>query len=99
MNKRVTTVYWLILVNNIFHPPLIAEIAENMAEATGLVIDEVIGDIFSCPVTSSLSHCVSSDFKMSRGIAVKFRELFGQVEEMQRKRPSVGEIVVLKDGD
>ena len=42
---------------------------------------------------------MSSDFKMSRGIAVKFRELFGQVEEMQRKRPSVGEIVVLKGGN
>ena len=70
-----------------------------MAEAPRLVFHEVVGDIFTCPITSSLGHCLSSDFKMSKGIAVNFREKFGQVEEMQRKRPSVGDIVVLRDGN
>ena len=62
-------------------------------------INEIVGNLFSCPSSSSLGHCVSSDFKMGKGIAVKFRQMFGQVEEMKRQKPGVGEVVVLEDGD
>ena len=62
-------------------------------------INEIEGNLFSCPKSSSLGHCVSSDFKMGKGIAVKFRQMFGKVEEMKRKKPGVGEVVVLEDGD
>ena len=30
---------------------------------------------------------------------MKFRQIIGQVEEMKRQKPGVGEVVVLEDGD
>lgn len=40
---------------------------------------EITGDIFDVQPPISLAHCVSHDFKMSRGIALKMRRKFGQV--------------------
>ena len=41
------------------------------------------GDLFSCPETDSLAHCVSKDLAMGKGIAVIFKKTFGDVEELR----------------
>jgi hypothetical protein len=40
-------------------------------------VTEIVGDIFDTPLDTALAHCVSSDLKMSRGIALQFRRRFG----------------------
>ena len=44
---------------------------------------EVKGDLFSCPPTSSLAHCVSEDMAMGKGVAVLFKKEFGGVGELK----------------
>ncbi|KAL3882035.1 hypothetical protein ACJMK2_028415 [Sinanodonta woodiana] len=64
-----------------------------------LTLKYQIGDLFDCPKTDSLAHCVSQDLKMGKGIAVTFKKKFGQVEELKRQAKKVGEIAYLqKDG-
>lgn len=41
------------------------------------------GDLFQA--SCSLVHCVGADFRMGMGIAVKFRDLFGQVDNLKRQ--------------
>ena len=41
------------------------------------------GDLFDCPETDSLVHCVSEDLRMGKGIAVTFKKKFGGVEELE----------------
>lgn len=52
----------------------------------GFVLKTINGDLFSA--TASLAHCVGADFKMGMGIAVKFRDLFGQVEFLKSQKVS-----------
>ena len=48
-----------------------------------LKFSEVKGDLFSCPSTSSLAHCVSEDMAMGKGVAVLFKKEFGGVGELK----------------
>ena len=48
-----------------------------------LRFSEVKGDLFSCPPTSSLAHCVSEDMAMGKGVAVLFKKEFGGVGELK----------------
>ncbi|KAG5877222.1 hypothetical protein JTB14_036430 [Gonioctena quinquepunctata] len=43
------------------------------------------GDLFSVPRHFALAHCVSSDFKMSKGIALTFKQRFGRVDILLRQ--------------
>ena len=45
-------------------------------------LKEVKGDLFSCPSTTSLAHCISADCHMGKGIAVIFKKKFGGVKEL-----------------
>ena len=45
----------------------------------------VRGDLFSCPGTASLAHCVSADMRMGKGIAVEFKKRYGHVEELKEQ--------------
>ncbi|XP_060750665.1 ADP-ribose glycohydrolase OARD1 [Tachysurus vachellii] len=54
------------------------------------------GDLFSCPSTDSLAHCISMDCKMSAGIAVMFKKEFGGVKELLAQQKQPGECAVLK---
>ena len=45
-----------------------------------------------------LAHCVSSDLKMSRGIAVQFREKFHEYSQLPT-RALVGEVLVFQSGN
>ncbi|XP_060794127.1 ADP-ribose glycohydrolase OARD1 isoform X2 [Neoarius graeffei] len=58
----------------------------------------VKGDLFSCPSTHSLAHCISMDCKMGAGIAVLFKKKFGGVEELLAQQRKPGECAVLKRG-
>ncbi|EDV96894.1 GH16527 [Drosophila grimshawi] len=66
---------------------------------TGYQVNEVNGDLFSAPKTHSLAHCVGADMVMGAGIAVKFKEIYGKVDELLAQKARAGEVAVLKDGD
>jgi hypothetical protein len=46
-------------------------------------VTEVKGDLFSCPDTHCLAHCISADVKMGKGIAVMFKTLFAGEDELR----------------
>ena len=48
-----------------------------------LQLSEVKGDLFSCPASASLVHCVSEDMHMGKGIATLFKQKFGGVGELK----------------
>ena len=50
---------------------------------TGLRFSEVKGDLFSCPDSASLAHCVSEDMHMGKGVATLFKRKFGGVDELK----------------
>jgi O-acetyl-ADP-ribose deacetylase (regulator of RNase III) len=60
-------------------------------------INYLNADLFSSP--TSLCHCVSADFRMSKGIAVRFKELFGNVKYLKSQNIQVGNIAVLQSGN
>ena len=56
------------------------------------------GDLFTNE-KDSLAHCVSKDLHMGKGIAVQFKKRFGRVQELKSQKPTVGDVVFLKDND
>lgn len=54
------------------------------------------GDLFTCPATECLAHCVSKDLRMGKGIAVIFKNKFRGVDELKRQGKDVGDVAVLK---
>ncbi|KAJ8984501.1 hypothetical protein NQ317_014591 [Molorchus minor] len=52
-------------------------------------------DLFQVPAEFALAHCVAQDLQMSRGIAAAFKEKFGNVDELRRQRPEVGDVLQL----
>ena len=44
---------------------------------------ERTGNLFSCPDSESLAHCISADVRMGKGIAVSFKTKFGGVDELK----------------
>lgn len=50
------------------------------------VLKEINGDLFSAK--TSMAHCVGADLKMGMGIAVKFKEMFGGVDELKNQKVS-----------
>lgn len=71
-------------------PPLAAQFPVTRAlcalsggfVAPALQIRCVKGDLFSCPATDALAHCISEDCRMGAGIAVLFKKKFGGVQEL-----------------
>lgn len=62
-----------------------------------LVFRELEGDLFSAPKTYSLAHCVAADLKMGAGIAVAFRDKFGQIAKLKEQGQKAGGLAVLED--
>ncbi|KAH8370621.1 hypothetical protein KR093_004349, partial [Drosophila rubida] len=60
-------------------------------------LNEIDGDLFSAPKTHSLAHCVGADLAMGAGIAVKFKEVYGKLDELRAQKAGSGEVAVLKD--
>lgn len=69
----------------------------GMAAQSSYKISEVEGDLFSAPKTHSLAHCVGADLAMGAGIAVKFKQVYGKVDELRAQKAASGEVAVLKD--
>ncbi|XP_031461646.1 ADP-ribose glycohydrolase OARD1 isoform X1 [Phasianus colchicus] len=59
----------------------------------------VKGDLFSCPPTDALAHCISEDCRMGAGIAVLFKKKFGGVQELLDQQKKTGEVAVLQRDD
>uniref|UniRef100_A0A8C5JMZ6 ADP-ribose glycohydrolase OARD1 n=1 Tax=Junco hyemalis TaxID=40217 RepID=A0A8C5JMZ6_JUNHY len=59
----------------------------------------VKGDLFSCPSTDALAHCISEDCRMGAGIAVLFKKKFGGVQELLDQKKKTGEVAVLQRDD
>ncbi|NXC48141.1 OARD1 deacetylase, partial [Penelope pileata] len=59
----------------------------------------VKGDLFSCPQTDALAHCISEDCRMGAGIAVLFKKKFGGVQELLDQQKKTGEVAVLQRDD
>ncbi|KAG4077549.1 hypothetical protein HA402_002976 [Bradysia odoriphaga] len=62
-----------------------------------VTITEKSGDLFSAPKEYSIGHCVSADLRMGKGIAVKFRDTFGQIQTLKNQNAQTGGLAVLKD--
>lgn len=53
--------------------------SKKARETPKLNFSEVKGDLFSCPDSFSLAHCVSEDMAMGAGVAKLFKEKFRSV--------------------
>jgi hypothetical protein len=56
-----------------------------------LTLKTLNGDLFSASV--SLAHCVGADFRMGMGIAVKFRDQFGQVDFLKKQKVKKSKLI------
>ena len=56
------------------------------------------GDVFDCPASHSMAHCVSADAKMSKGVAVKFVSRFPQLVTLRKVSNIVGTAAPVPDG-
>lgn len=54
------------------------------------------GDLFTCPPTDALAHCISEDCRMGAGIAVLFKKHFKGVEELKAQKKQPGQCAVLE---
>ena len=63
------------------------------------LLTESYGDLFSTLPNTSLGHCVSMDFHMSRGIAQIFKHKFGKVQFLKSQIQKVGQCAVLHEGN
>ncbi|XP_017843331.1 ADP-ribose glycohydrolase OARD1 [Drosophila busckii] len=63
---------------------------------SGFSFNEVNGDLFSVSAEYSMCHCVAADLRMGKGIAVKFRNKFGQVGVLQQQNVQPGGVGVIK---
>jgi len=54
------------------------------------------GDIFETDQSMALAHCVSSDLKMAKGIALEFRRRFGGLNQLSRLPRSVSNELSLR---
>jgi len=52
-------------------------------------VTEIAGDIISTSSDTSLAHSVSTDLKISRGIALQFRRRFGQIQQQRQREKSL----------
>ncbi|XP_017048479.1 ADP-ribose glycohydrolase OARD1 isoform X2 [Drosophila ficusphila] len=64
---------------------------------SGFTYREVNGDLFSCKNNYSMCHCVAADLRMGKGIAVKFRNKFGQLLNLQKQNVQPGGVAILQD--
>ncbi|XP_072016064.1 ADP-ribose glycohydrolase OARD1-like [Amphiura filiformis] len=62
----------------------------------GFEFKEVKGDLFKCPASHSLAHCISEDIRMGKGIATIFKKKFGGVEDLKKQGVKTGSVAVLK---
>ncbi|CAH3017801.1 unnamed protein product [Porites evermanni] len=62
-------------------------------------LTERTGNLFSCPDSESLAHCISADVRMGKGIAVSFKTKFGGVDELKSQGQKPGGVAILRRGN
>ena len=68
----------------------------DLPSKEGFQMNILIGDLFKSPHPDvSLAHCISRDLKMGAGIAKKFRDKFGRIQELLDQKVNIGEIAIL----
>lgn len=93
------------LVNNGKQLETLNKIASSILQNTrnmsssNFKLNEVEGDLFSAPANFSLAHCVAADLGMGAGIAVKFKQIYGQVDELRSQNVQSGGVAVLKNNE
>ncbi|XP_014103045.3 ADP-ribose glycohydrolase OARD1-like [Bactrocera oleae] len=80
-----------------FHTTNAQQLRQNMSADSKFKLIEVEGDLFGAPETHSLAHCVGADFAMGAGIAVKFKQIYGQVDKLLAQGVQSGGVAVLQD--
>lgn len=73
--------------------------ADASAKSSTQKLCETHGDLFSCPESESLAHCISADARMGKGIAVIFKKKFGGVDEIKSQGQKPGGVAILRRGD
>lgn len=68
----------------------------SSASSSGFRLEIRAGDLFSCPASTSLAHCVSQCLAMGKGIAVEFKSRFKGLAELKAQSRKVGEVAVLQ---
>ncbi|XP_030373366.1 ADP-ribose glycohydrolase OARD1 [Scaptodrosophila lebanonensis] len=63
---------------------------------TTFSLKEIEGDLFSASDAFSMCHCVAADMRMGKGIAVKFRNKFGQLAQLQKQNVQPGGVAILQ---
>jgi O-acetyl-ADP-ribose deacetylase (regulator of RNase III) len=59
-------------------------------------IHEIDGDLFAdAPADTSFAHCVGADFSMGAGVAIQFKNKFGQVAYLKSLNLSPGQVACL----
>lgn len=58
-------------------------------------INEINGDLFTCDEDVSLVHCVSRCFNMGAGIAVLFKQKFGNVDNLLAQNTHIGGVAYI----
>ncbi|XP_035424996.2 ADP-ribose glycohydrolase OARD1 isoform X2 [Cygnus olor] len=86
---------WATGVFTIAHVTMATQVFKEQGER----IKCVKGDLFSCPQTDALAHCISEDCRMGAGIAVLFKKKFGGVQELLDQQKKTGEVAVLQRDD
>lgn len=62
-------------------------------------VKEEAGDLFDAPREYSLAHCISRDLKMSQGIALLFRQKFGNVDILRSQNPKIHDTLYVHHDD
>lgn len=57
------------------------------------------GDLFKCPESYSMAHCVAEDMRMGKGIALTFKTMFGKTNELSDQQVKQGGVAVLENND
>ncbi|KAF4529294.1 hypothetical protein B566_EDAN016456 [Ephemera danica] len=77
-------------------PKQLQQPVKPTSKQSRLKFTEVEGDLFQCPPTTSLAHCVGRDLKMSAGIAADFKLIFGDAEKIKKENKDVGNTSFMK---
>ena len=62
-------------------------------------VSMISGDLFSCPSSHSMAHCISADCRLGKGIALMFKNKFGGVLEIRSQHCRPGDVAVLRRGE
>ena len=61
----------------------------------GFHYEEVKGNLFDSDPVGALAHCVSQDFAMAAGIALQFRDRYGNTELLKQQEVQIGGFALL----